>query len=406
MLPPPPLPYTLAAVLYIYHKIESLFSILISYYESDCNFMTENHCRDKMGNDFQKFTEDKLIKQARNDFEKTVKALRAHNKTVLEEYLIQLDDSKKVVCDEPRNRALAEQVELYTREILREVEQLDPRFKNTFLQSGSFYDEVKVGLPDEYDYMAKLELLSIPGTAKAVPTKLGFARVILEHEETIDLWKEFLCDHEDSDEDIDEHNEEVFENLLAVSKVQEEFRSLVMKAIKSVKMPKKWQRNPCPTQHGPCTMLEFLVDDFLPEGQLYISIDLAPCMTYPKNKDVEFPFYKNLNEEGSFALLLAQLVANKCDVLLVPFINDGLKLLKNHNYLYRQSYREQMRVSFSLVEKDTFAHFTSNSVEKRVLRLLKILRDIHLRDDGKQPEWEEPYPEGPPSTRLQVNVLE
>ncbi len=281
-----------------------------------------------MGNDFQKFTEDKLIKQARNDFGKTVKALRAHNKTVLEEYLIQLDDSKKVVCDEPRNRALAEQVELYTREILREVEQLDPRFKNTFLQSGSFYDEVKVGLPDEYDYMAKLELLSIPGTAKAVPTKLGFARVILEHEETIDLWKEFLCDHEDTDEDIDEHNEEVFENLLAVSKVQEEFRSLVMKAIKSVKMPKKWQRNPCPTQHGPCTMLEFLVDDFLPEGQLYISIDLAPCMTYPKNKDFEFPFYKNLNEEGSFALLLAQLVANKCDVLLVPFINDGLKLLK------------------------------------------------------------------------------
>jgi hypothetical protein len=110
-----------------------------------------------MGNNCEKVKEDKLISQARKDFEKTIKVLD-QKKTTLEEYLMQLDDSRKVVCDESRNRALAEQAELYTRDILREVEQLDPRFKSTFLQSGSFYDEVKVGLPDEYDYMAKLEL--------------------------------------------------------------------------------------------------------------------------------------------------------------------------------------------------------------------------------------------------------
>lgn len=149
-----------------------------------------------------------------------------------------------------------------------------------------------------------------------------------------------------------------------------------MKAIKSVKMPKKWQRNPCPKQHGPCAMLEFLVDDFLPEGQLYISIDLAPCITYPNYKDVKFPFHKNLKEESSFALVLAQIVANERDVLLVPFVNDGLKE-KNHTCLYRPSYREcHLRVSFG--------HFTCNSIEKRVLRLLKILRDVHLRDGKRQ----------------------
>ncbi|CAB4034493.1 Hypothetical predicted protein, partial [Paramuricea clavata] len=347
-----------------------------------------------MGNNCEKVKEDKLISQARKDFEKTIKVLE-QKKTTLEEYLMQLDDSRKVVCDESRNRALAEQAELYTREILREVEQLDPRFKSTFMQSGSFYDEVKVGLPDEYDYMAKLELLSKPGTAKAVPTKLGFARVILEDEEAIDFWEEFLC------EDVDEDNEEVFENVLTISKLQEEFRSLVMKAIKSVKMPKKWQRDPCPEQHGPCAMLEFLVDDFLPEGQLYISIDLAPCITYPNYKYVKFPFHKNLKEDSSFALVLAQIVANERDVLLVPFVNDGLKKEKNHTCLYRPSYREHMRVSFSLVEKDVFGHFTCNSIEKRVLRLLKILRDVHLRDDGKRQEWEEPMPDHPPSTQIQ-----
>jgi hypothetical protein len=344
-----------------------------------------------MGNDFKKFSEDNLIKQTRRDFQETINVL-AHKKIVLEEYLTQLDDSKKVVCNESQNQALAQQAELYTREILREVEQLDPRFKSTFLQSGSFYDEVKVGQPDEYDYMAKLELLSIPGTAKAVPTKLGFARLVLEDYKTIDVWKEFLC------EDFDEDSKEVFKNVLLVSKVQNEFRSLVMKAIKSVKMPERWQRNPCPKQHGPCTMLEFLVDDFLPESQLYISIDLAPCITYPNYKDIQFPFYENLNE-GSFALLLSK-VKKECEVLLVPFINDGLKKIKNHSCLYHESHREQLRVSFSLVEKDIFANFACNSIEKRVLRLLKILRDIHLRDDGKWPEWEEPMPDYPPSTQL------
>lgn len=86
-----------------------------------------------MGNNCEKVKEDKLISQARKDFEKTIKVLD-QKKTTLEEYLMQLDDSRKVVCDESRNRALAEQAKLYTRDILREVEQLDPRFKSTAIR--------------------------------------------------------------------------------------------------------------------------------------------------------------------------------------------------------------------------------------------------------------------------------
>lgn len=352
-----------------------------------------NYCQKTTGNEVW-IHEEKWIRVVK-DFKRVTKTLEK-NRIALNEYLLQLDDSRKVVCDEPRNRALAEQTELYTREILREVEQLDPRFKSTFLQSGSFYDDVKVGLPDEYDYMAKLELLSKPGIGRAVPTKLGFARIILEDEEAIDLWKQFLG------EDFDEDSLEVFKNVLSISKLQEEFRSLVMKAIKTVKMPSKWQRDPCPQQHGPCAMLEFLVDDFLPEGQLYISIDLAPCITYPNYKDIGFPFYQYLDMENSFAIMLTQIVAKQRDVLLVPFIKDGMKLVKETSCFYEPSFREQMRVSFSLVEKDIFANFACNSVEKRVLRLLKILRDIHLKDDGKRQEWEGPEPDEPPSTKLKV----
>ncbi|XP_028404788.1 uncharacterized protein LOC114527326 [Dendronephthya gigantea] len=355
-----------------------------------------------MGNEFQKTTEnepeiwiheEKWIKVVK-DFKRATEVLEK-NRIALDEHLIQLDESRKVVSDEPRNRALAEQAELYTREILDEVERLDPRFKSTFLKSGSFYDDAKVGLPDEYDYMAKLVLLSKPGIGRAVPTKLGFARIILEDEKAKELWEQFLC--EDSDEDT----LEVFKSVLSISKLQEEFRSLVMKAIKSVKMPSKWQRDPCPEQHGPCAMLEFLVDDFLPEGQLYISIDLAPCITYPNHKDIEFPFYRYLDIENSFATMLTQIVAEQYNVLLVPFIDDGVKLVKKTTCIYRQSFREQMRVSFSMVEKDIFANFACNSIEKRVLRLLKILRDIHLKDDEKRQEWEDPVPDEPPSTKME-----
>ena len=96
-------------------------------------------------------------------------------------------------------------------------------------------------------------------------------------------------------------------------------------------------------------MVKFLVDDFLAEGQLYISIDLAPCITYPNYKNVEFPFYKNLKKESPFALLLSKIVRKERNVLLVPFINDGLKEVSHR--IYHLSYREHLQVSFFLVKR-------------------------------------------------------
>ena len=348
-----------------------------------------------MGNNCQKFYENKWVTQVRNDFRRSISALY-HKKTALEEYLIQLDDSKKVICDNSRNRNLADQAEQYIRDILCKVEQLDPRFKSTLLQSGSFYDEVKVGQPDEYDYMARLELLSKPGVAKTVPTKLGFARFILKDEEMIEVWRKFLCN------DVDRDSKQIFENVLTISDLRDEFSHLVKVAMKSVKMPASWQRDPFPKRHGPCAQLDFLVDGFLPEGQLYISIDLAPCITYPNYKEVEFPFYKNLKRQSSFAKLISELVTREGQVLLVPFTYDGIK--KRRRGGWKWLYREQLRVSFSLVEKDIFRHFACNSVEKRALRPLKILRDIHLKDVGGRQEWEseDKILNYPPSTILKV----
>ena len=221
----------------------------------------------------------------------------------------------------------------------------------------------------------------------------------MEDEEAIGLWKEFLC--KDADDDG-----KVYENVLMVSEIREEFSSLIMKATKSVTIPTKWQRDPCPKNHGPCSMLEFLVEEFLEEGLLYISIDLAPCITYPSHKSVEFPFYGFLKDGGCASSFLEQCLSKEADVLLVPFTLDAVQKISQDSP-WHYFYREQMRVSFSLLEKRIFGQFSRDSVEKRLIRILKILRDSHLRDEGVTEEWETPLPEGvfpdyPPGTCMKV----
>ncbi|KAK3732475.1 hypothetical protein QZH41_003776 [Actinostola sp. cb2023] len=337
--------------------------------------------------------------EVRKDFEKALNVLYQKRES-LDKYLTELDDSKKVLCKNISNQTIAEQAERYVMEILLGVERQDARFKSTFLRSGSFYDEVKVGLPDEYDYMAKLEHLCKPGLGRAEPTKLGFVRLVVEDLESIELWKEFLV--EDTND-----NGQVVTNVLSITMVKRRFNELVDKAMKSVAMPQNWRSNPGSLLHGPCAMFLFLVDGYQAEDPLRISIDLAPCVTYPNYGSVQFPFYKHLKDENASALFLEDMLATEPEVLLVPFTHDGIrKSLGGSSWQY--IYRDQMRVSFSMSEKAIFSQFTSDSVEKRLMRVLKILRDAHLRDYGSLEHWEEslPVPDEPPSTRVQVTSVQ
>ncbi|KAM7445738.1 hypothetical protein ABFA07_005846 [Porites harrisoni] len=65
-------------------------------------------------------------------------------------------EHKEVKKIEKRIRSLVDEISAY---IGRE----DPLFKNFVIPSGSFYEDLKVEGPDEFDFMICLEQLSSPG---------------------------------------------------------------------------------------------------------------------------------------------------------------------------------------------------------------------------------------------------
>lgn len=355
----------------------------------------------KMGNVFKK---GHVKSEIRQDFEKAYNFLY-QRKNSLDEYLKELDDLKKVECQSLCNHDIAQQAESYVKKILLMVEQQDPRFKSTFLRSGSFYDEVKIGFPDEFDFMAKLELLSKPDILEVLPTKLGFVQLVMKDSESIELWKDFLV------EDTNSKEEEIC-NVVSIRILSDIFHELVHDAMKSTPNPPQWRRSPWPLRHGPCAKLEFLVDGFRETDPLEISIDLAICITYPNYQSVQFPFYKYLDDKSLCTSFLAEKMSDDAEVLLVPFTYDSVQQTFPGSSSWIYNYREQMRVSFSMLEQAIFSQFAKDSIEKRLIRVLKILRDAHLRDDGAIEDWEKrpnlpegAFPDEPPSTIVRTNQV-
>ena len=65
-------------------------------------------------------------------------------------------EHKEVKKIEKRIRSLVDEISVY-------IGRKDPLFKNFVIPSGSFYEDLKVEGPDEFDFMICLEQLSSPG---------------------------------------------------------------------------------------------------------------------------------------------------------------------------------------------------------------------------------------------------
>lgn len=68
-------------------------------------------------------------------------------------------------------KEIEETVRHLVQDIAESIAEKDPLFKNTVIQSGSFYEDLKVEGPNEFDFMICLEELSTPGVCeiKAIP---------------------------------------------------------------------------------------------------------------------------------------------------------------------------------------------------------------------------------------------
>ena len=69
------------------------------------------------------------------------------------------------------------------------------RFDVTIIKTGSYYDEAKVGNPDEFDYVAELQPISRnPGVTFEATTDPAYIQIKIQDVDVRLDWKECLCD--------------------------------------------------------------------------------------------------------------------------------------------------------------------------------------------------------------------
>ena len=94
-------------------------------------------------------------------------------------------------------KEIEETVRILVQEVAEGIAEKDPLFKNTVLQSGSFYEDLKVEGPNEFDFMICLEELSTPGVCeiKAIPLRPvpdpGYVHVQIQDPDFQRRWRRF-----------------------------------------------------------------------------------------------------------------------------------------------------------------------------------------------------------------------
>ncbi|XP_068759351.1 cyclic GMP-AMP synthase-like receptor [Montipora capricornis] len=114
-------------------------------------------------------------------------------------------------------------IESFVHEISEYIGRKDPLFKNYVIPSGSYYEDLKVEGPDEFDFMMCLEALSKPGVcvSKDIPFRdvldPGYVDVQIIDKASRRQWKDYISRRENLKADV---LLERFQNLIkeAVSK--------------------------------------------------------------------------------------------------------------------------------------------------------------------------------------------
>ena len=116
-------------------------------------------------------------------------------------------------------KEIEETVRHLVQEIAESIAEKDPLFTNTILQSGSFYEDLKVEGPDEFDFMICLEELSTPGVCaiRAIPFRSvqdpGYVDIEIEDPISRKRWKEYTSKNK--------------KNFLKPKTLLEKFKSLI-----------------------------------------------------------------------------------------------------------------------------------------------------------------------------------
>ncbi|XP_062603021.1 uncharacterized protein LOC134264752 [Saccostrea cucullata] len=273
----------------------------------------------------------------------------------------------------------------FVERILKKVGQIDPRFYSTLLPGGSFYDGVKIGRPDEFDFTAKIEKLCSRTEIESrfSQRKKGFVYVVITEPEALGEFRDFFTDAED-DEILKSG-----EIILSVKKIQRHFSELIDKALGTINVPRVlapagkddgliWHS----VRHGPCATV-YATYYSVALGEMSLDIDIAPTFDLPEPSYIP-PVLNLVNvprlSDGRNPLQskLIEVLQNELKIMVVPFTFDRIAM-ESDGQTWSYEYSETWRVSFNSLENFLFSMHDNDSVEKQLYRVLKVLKESFIQ---------------------------
>ncbi|KAL3888313.1 hypothetical protein ACJMK2_000683 [Sinanodonta woodiana] len=326
-------------------------------------------------------------KESLRKFSDYSSSLMSLDTSKLNTFLIKLDDKNRTCNDDLKTREIVSATEDLIALILSMIGEIDPRFQSTCIKSGSFYDGLKIGQADEFDFVAKIESLSKRNILEARESKRkkGFVYMVFKDEETMKNFSEFII-KPDSDECLRKDD-----NVLDVNEFQRYFCALVRSALQRIHIPENfidsdnvkdngylsdsWK----PFQHGPSATLRVAYVCKCSSEVIDLDIDIVPSIAYP-DENFRPPIWHLMKDRIDDNVFLERLrcIIETEEILLVPFAFDLIQ--KSDKRAWHYFYSNTWRVSFSSLEKAIFGMYDICSTEKRLFRSLKVLKEMFLQN--------------------------
>jgi len=269
--------------------------------------------------------------------------------------IVERFEEKARFKDESEAELIREKLEQFVTNILAEVEKRDKRFRSTLIKSGSVYEGAKVGQPDEFDFMIRIDSLTDKPLFRPCDKGEGYVKLFLAEEE----WEEF----KDDEGFFNPHmlsrffkklvnaslNDAELPEGLAFQRVREEMYGTWWPVYSELLGNAGGQEGSSvmySESHGPATTLTIYWQGGNSYRNLPVSVDLTLTLDYQESK---------LPVELTKLSQKVNPILQKCGFHVVPAGFDS------------------WRISFSMTEKEILA--SSPDGFKTCYRVLKVMRD-------------------------------
>ncbi len=306
-------------------------------------------------------------------------------------YLNQLDECQRISArpDKERIRRIQSGIENIVEKLASRIATKRPIFRGTIENMGSYYDGLKVGAPDEFDFMLVLEEFTKDnGLHSLLLTRRppGFAAIRVHGEKHSSEWPitEYCPVHESlvvvKKKILHRCYSRSIVKVLDPLRIQDEYRKAADEEMPSIELPPNWCHGGCNRpyfsghrKHGPATLFQFIYAD--EQGEIKVTIDLTLAIRLQIGVDLHI---HDMHMLKRFPL------GNEHFEKFLEYLqtDPGMHIIPLYSkFLIEEGYggkKYNWKVSGSCSEKIIFQSMQEDSLMKKTIRVLKILRDTYL----------------------------